>query len=181
MNPLIDGVYPTPPDLRIYKRRISSHNRYQQVPLYFVFILLTHRSNILFDKPIITMRFSSALNLAFASACIAAPAQQVLSDGGPSRPNDPDFPVLQPLPFNGTIPGIDYDLIAKLKTSPNAVTRAALLPDSAFKFDFVDPPNVPSAKLQGRGGTLTNAIGSTMPALIGNGASMAVGFTKPCG
>jgi len=120
--------------------------------------------------------------MAFASTCIAAPTQQVLSDdGGPSRPNDPDFPILQPLPFNATIPGIDYDLIAKLRTSPNAVTRAALLPDSAFKFDFINPPNVPFAKLQGRGGTLTNAIGLTMPALIGNGAAMAVGFTEPCG
>jgi hypothetical protein len=128
------------------------------------------------------MLFQSALSLAFASACIAAPTQQQpLSDGGPSRPNDPDFPLPQPLPFNGTIPGIDYDLIAKLRTSPNAVTRAALLPDSAFKFDFINPPNVPFARLQGRGGTLANAVSLTMPALIGNGASMAVGFTKPCG
>ncbi|KAF2111264.1 RmlC-like cupin domain-containing protein, partial [Lophiotrema nucula] len=56
-----------------------------------------------------------------------------------------------------------------------------LLPDEAFKFDFIDPPNVAFAKLEGRGGTLVNAIGLTMPALVGNGAAAAIGFTKPCG
>jgi hypothetical protein len=57
----------------------------------------------------------------------------------------------------------------------------ALLPNSAFKFDFINPPEIPFAKLAGRGGTLVNAASITMPALIGNGASAAIGFTKPCG
>lgn len=118
---------------------------------------------------------------------LTSPLQQkVLStattdDGGPSRPNDPDFPLLQPLPFNATIPGVDYDLIAKLRTSPNAVTRHALLPDEAYKFDFINPPDIPFAQLKGRGGTLVNALSLTMPALIGQGAAAAIGFTKPCG
>ena len=110
-----------------------------------------------------------AISLALASTGLAAPAQKVLGDdGGPSRPNDPEFPLPQPLPFNATLPGVDYELFAKLKTSPNYVTRAALLPDDAFKFDFINPPNVPFAKLEGRGGTLVNALGLTMPALVGN-------------
>jgi hypothetical protein len=120
--------------------------------------------------------------LAFASASLATPLQQVLKDdSGPSRPNDPDFPLIQPLAFNQTLPGVDYDLIAKLRTSPNAVTRHALLPDGAYKFDFINPPDIPFVKLSGRGGTLVNALSLTMPALIGNGASAAIGFTKPCG
>jgi hypothetical protein len=123
-----------------------------------------------------------AATLVFASASLATPLQQVLkNDGGPSRPNDPDFPLIQPLAFNATLPGVDYDLIAKLRTSPNAVTRHALLPDEAFKFDFINPPDVPFVKLSGRGGTLVNALSLTMPALVGNGASAAIGFTKPCG
>ena len=97
------------------------------------------------------------------------------NDGGPSRPNDPDFLLPPALAFNQTLPGVDYDLIAKLRTSPNAVTRHALLPDSAYKFDFINPPNVPFVKLEGRGGTLVNALSLTMPALIGNGASAAIG------
>jgi len=122
------------------------------------------------------------VNLAVASFTLASPLQEVLvNNGGPSRPNNADFPLPQPLPFNGTIPGVDYDLIAKLRTSPNQVTRHALLSDDAFKFDFINPPKIPFAKLQGKGGTLVNALSLTMPALIGNGAAAAIGFTKPCG
>lgn len=126
------------------------------------------------------VQFSASLLL--ASVGMAKPFQQVLADdGGPSRPNDPDFPLPPPLAFNQTLPGVDYDLIAKLRTSPNAVTRHALLPDSAYKFDFINPPNIPFSTLKGRGGTLVNALSLTMPALIGNGAAAAIGFTKPCG
>jgi hypothetical protein len=125
----------------------------------------------------------STINLVLASTCLAAPAQEVLAGNSvdPSRPNDPVFPLPQPLPFNATLPGIDYELFAKLKTSPNQVTRAALLPDEAFKFDFMNPPNVPFSKLEGRGGTIVNADSLTMPALVGNGAAASIGFTKPCG
>jgi hypothetical protein len=129
------------------------------------------------------MKFQiSAITLALVTYVQASPVQQVLADdGGPSRPNDPDFPLFPALPFNTTIPGIDYDLIAKLRTSPNAVTRHTLLPDDAFKFDFINPPNNPFVKLEGRGGRLINAFGITMPSLIGQGASAAIGFTEPCG
>lgn len=120
--------------------------------------------------------FISTLSLALASVSMGSPVQQVLLE-----PQDPEFPIPQPLPFNGTVPGLDYALFAALKTSPNAVTRAALLPDSAFKFDFINPPDVPFARLEGKGGTLVNAISLTMPALVGNGAAAAIGFTKPCG
>ena len=123
-----------------------------------------------------------AFTLGLLTYAQASPAQQVIADdGGPSRPNDPDFPLFPALPYNATMPGVDYDLIAKLRTSPNAVTRHALLPDDAFKFDFINPPNNPFAKLEGRGGRLINAFGVTMPSLIGQGASAAIGFTEPCG
>lgn len=126
--------------------------------------------------------FSLATILALTSAALATPLQKILADdGGPSRPNDPDFPLPPALPYNATVPGVDYDLIAKLRTSPNQVTRHALLPDDAFKFDFINPPDIPFARLRGRGGTLVNAIGLTMPALIGNNAAAGIGFTKPCG
>ncbi|KAF1964816.1 RmlC-like cupin [Bimuria novae-zelandiae CBS 107.79] len=120
--------------------------------------------------------------LVLTSTSLASPLQKVLADGGgPPRPNDPDFPLLAPLPFNTTLPGIDYDLIAKLRTSPNSVTRHALLQDDTFKFDFINPPDIPFATLKGRGGTLVNAFSITMPALVSNGAAAAIGFTKPCG
>jgi hypothetical protein len=124
-----------------------------------------------------------AVILALASITLSSPVQQVLADdGGPSRPNDPDFPLPQPLPFNATLLGIDYNLIARLRTSPSAITRHALLPDDAFKFDFLNPPkDNPFAVLEGRGGRIVNAFGITMPALIGNGAAASIGFTEPCG
>jgi hypothetical protein len=126
--------------------------------------------------------FAITAILALTCTSLASPLQKLLADdGGPSRPNDPDFPLPPALPYNATVPGVDYDLIAKLRMSPNQVTRHALLPDDAFKFDFISPPENPFATLRGRGGTLVNALGITMPALIGNGAAAAIGFTKACG
>ena len=114
--------------------------------------------------------------LALASTCTASPVQQVLG-----KPHDPEFPLPQPLPFNTTVHGVDYDLYAKLKTTPNHAARAALLPDAAYMFNFINPPNNPIAKAVGRGGDLVMANSITMPALAGNIISAGIGFTKACG
>jgi hypothetical protein len=123
-------------------------------------------------------RYLSTVGLIFLRFCAASPVQQIL---GQDAQADPGFPLPPALPFNATLPGVDYELYARLKTAPSYVARAAMLPDEAFKFDFINPPNVSGAVLQGKGGTLVNALGSTMPALIGNGAAAGIGFTKPCG
>jgi hypothetical protein len=114
--------------------------------------------------------------LTLATSCLAAPASQE-----PLAPTSTPFPIPQPLPFNATIPGVNYALIAALKDAPNAIARIALLEDSDFTFDFISPPDIFGAKLEGKGGTLVDAFSDTMPALTGNGMGLAVGFTKPCG
>ena len=111
--------------------------------------------------------------LAFSAISMAAPTQTPLTDT-----SSKEFPIPQPLPFNATIPGVNYDLIAKLRDSPNAITRIALLQDADFAFDFVSPPNVPAGIFNGKGGTLVTATSVSMPALVDNGMAMAVGFTK---
>lgn len=118
--------------------------------------------------------FASAILLGL---CMALPSQKVMPK---ADPEDLEFPLPQPLPENGTLPSVDYELYERLHTAPSAGARIALLPDSAFKFDYLDPPegNV-LAKFEGKGGSFINAIGATMPGLVGDGISMSVGFTKP--
>lgn len=55
-------------------------------------------------------------------------------------------------------PGIDYDVIAKLGTSPNAVRRHTLLPDGAYRLDFTNSSNLPLSALKEPGGTLVIAL-----------------------
>lgn len=86
------------------------------------------------------------------------------------------------LSIGQVIPATNYSLIAALRASPNQVTRIALLEDSDFVFDFLNPPNEnPFANQTGRGGSLINAFSVDFPALVDTGMAMAVGFTKPCG
>jgi len=99
-----------------------------------------------------------------------------------TRIPDPLYPLGTGMPYGEIAPGVNYSLIAALRASPNAVTRIAMLEDSDFVFDFLNPPTDNGfASLDGRGGSLINAFSSTFPALIDNGMAMAVGFTKPCG
>ncbi|KAE9378299.1 RmlC-like cupin [Stipitochalara longipes BDJ] len=115
--------------------------------------------------------------LAFAAFTTAAPTQEIL--GGP---DEEQFPIPQPLPFNATLPGVNYELIAKLRDAPNAVARIAMLEDKDFFFDFISPPlNVAGTIAQGKGGKFIAASASNMPGLVDNGMAMAVGFTKACG
>jgi hypothetical protein len=112
------------------------------------------------------------LFLAVTTCVLGAPRQQ------PIQAADPGFPIPQPLPYNATIPGVDYNLIAKLRTAPNAVARIAMLRDEDFKFDFINPPDIVGSKLEGKGGTIVNAFVSTFPALVNNGMGLAVAFNK---
>jgi hypothetical protein len=102
-----------------------------------------------------------------------APTQSILSGG-----DQGEFPIPQPLPFNATIPGVNYDLIAELRASPDQITRIALLEDSDFKFDFRNPPPLPAAVAQGKGGKIVLADVKSMPALADTGSSLAVAFME---
>lgn len=110
-------------------------------------------------------------NIAALSA--AAPIQEPIT-----IQDSPEFPIPQPLPFNATIPGVDYDLIAKLHAAPNQVSRIALLEDEDFGFDFISPLNQNGVQT-GEGGTLPIAISRVRPALVGNGMAAGIGFAKP--
>ncbi|KAJ6560728.1 RmlC-like cupin domain-containing protein [Mycena sp. CBHHK59/15] len=70
------------------------------------------------------------------------------------------------------------DLVGQLRQAPTAVDRVNLLPnDTQFVFNFFDP----AAKATvGAGGSIVLANTATFPAVVGNGAAMAVGFLAPC-
>ena len=123
------------------------------------------------------MRLSTKV-LGLAALCgtaIAAPKQKPIQTTA-----DPEFPIPQPLPENGTLPGVDYELIARLKNAPNMIARIAMLKDEDFKFDYINPPkDNPFAQLKGRGGTIVNAFSFSMPALVGNNMGLSVAFTEP--
>lgn len=144
--------------------------------------ILSHITILLFAIPqtiVLARMLCLTLSLlALSGLSLGAPSQEPITF--PVKAKDsPEFPIPPPLPFNGTIPGVDYDLIAKLKTSPNAITRIALLKDSDFAFDFISPPKIPGIEFKGEGGFFVNAQGLSMPALIENGMSLSVAFTKP--
>ncbi|KAJ6560730.1 RmlC-like cupin domain-containing protein [Mycena sp. CBHHK59/15] len=72
----------------------------------------------------------------------------------------------------------EADLVGKLRLAPVATDRITLLSsDDEFAFDFFDPTK---AATVGEGGKLVTANSATFPAVIGNGAAMAVGFLGPC-
>ncbi|KAJ7470949.1 RmlC-like cupin domain-containing protein, partial [Mycena latifolia] len=73
---------------------------------------------------------------------------------------------------------IPTDLVGKLRLAPTAVDRVNLLPDdSQFVFDFFDPAAKATA---GKGGKVITANAATFPAVVGNGAAMAVGLLEGC-
>ncbi|RSL53539.1 hypothetical protein CEP53_007734 [Fusarium sp. AF-6] len=117
------------------------------------------------------MQFMSMLLL--AGTALAAPAS--VSE----RANDSIDNVLPPIVPINTRSG-DRDLIAKLLTAPTQVERAKLLDQPGdYVFDFEAATG--SGESKGKGGRSTSATALTMPALIGNGASMTVAFLGPCG
>ncbi|KAF8208538.1 RmlC-like cupin domain-containing protein [Mycena galopus ATCC 62051] len=74
---------------------------------------------------------------------------------------------------------VNDTLITELKDAPTAVNRINDLPeDSQFIFDFFDPANAPAP---GAGGEVVLANAASFPAVIGNGAAMAIGLLGPCG
>ena len=74
----------------------------------------------------------------------------------------------------------NIDLIHNLELAPTAVDRFDLLQDSDFVYDFLAPPPG-DAVTTGKGGHTVKADRKLMPALIGTGVSMTVGFIGPCG
>lgn len=71
----------------------------------------------------------------------------------------------------------ELSLTQRLFLADSAADRFPLLPDNKqFVFDFNQPQKNP-----GKGGELIAANRKTFPALVGTGASMAVGRVKPCG
>ncbi|RDA87549.1 hypothetical protein CP532_3945 [Ophiocordyceps camponoti-leonardi (nom. inval.)] len=115
------------------------------------------------------MLLSSTLLLAIP--CLALPSK-------PTQEINTILPPLVPInPRSG-----NADLIAKLLTSPTQVDRFALLDQPGdFIFDFNGNSTTSGPRTEGRGGFTLAATSRTMPALIGNGAAMTVGFLGPCG
>ncbi|SCO87586.1 probable spherulin 1A precursor [Fusarium oxysporum] len=74
----------------------------------------------------------------------------------------------------------DRDLISRIITAPTQAERVKLLNRPGdYVFDFKAGTGAEEA--HGKGGRSVSATALTMPALIGNGASMTVAFLGPCG
>ncbi|KAL4807122.1 RmlC-like cupin domain-containing protein [Aspergillus unguis] len=74
------------------------------------------------------------------------------------------------------------DLIQSLLLSATQADRASLLTEPGdFIFDFNAAAAPDGAVSSGDGGSSVAANSKTFPALIGNGASMTLGFLGPCG
>ncbi|KAJ6577729.1 RmlC-like cupin domain-containing protein [Mycena capillaripes] len=73
---------------------------------------------------------------------------------------------------------VPSDIVSQLKLAATAVDRINLLPDDKqFLFNFFDPA---AKAATGAGGKIVTANAATFPAVIGNGAAMAVGFLDGC-
>ncbi|KAG4422080.1 hypothetical protein IFR04_004821 [Cadophora malorum] len=75
----------------------------------------------------------------------------------------------------------DPEFFEKLASAPNAVLRQELLSDSDFVFDFQNPCDGEGATAMGDGGKIVRADRASMPALLGQGGAVAIGFLGPCG
>ncbi|PHH92749.1 hypothetical protein CDD83_5373 [Cordyceps sp. RAO-2017] len=118
------------------------------------------------------MHFSRvSFTLLLAGVGIAAPSSE------PGADIDDALPPVVPV---NTRSGND-DLIARLMTAPTQADRVRLLDQPGdFVFDF-NNMTTPGARTQGRGGSTIAATSRTMPALIGNGEAVTLGFLGPCG
>ncbi|KAJ4137175.1 hypothetical protein NW768_002756 [Fusarium equiseti] len=120
------------------------------------------------------MQFLSMLLL--AGSALAAPSAPSSHQSRAAPSIDDMLPPIVPI---NTRSG-DRDLISKIITAPTQVERLKLLDQPGdFIFDFKAATGAGEAK--GKGGRSVSATALTMPALIGNGASMTVAFLGPCG
>ncbi|KAJ7036695.1 RmlC-like cupin domain-containing protein [Mycena alexandri] len=82
-------------------------------------------------------------------------------------------------PVSSASTAVPSDIVAELREAPTAVDRVNLLPnDQQFVFNFFDPA---VKAVAGAGGKIITANAATFPAVVGNGAAMAVGLLEPCG
>ncbi|PHH81761.1 hypothetical protein CDD82_7931 [Ophiocordyceps australis] len=127
------------------------------------------------------MRFPS-LSYPLLLVSVAAGAPHWRQDAARQQHNYSDIEASLPpvVPIN-TRSGND-ELITKLMTAPTQVDRIKLLNQPGdFLFDFNANSTTSGTPTRGRGGFTLAATSRTMPALIGNGGAMTVGFLGPCG
>ncbi|KAH7190372.1 RmlC-like cupin domain-containing protein, partial [Fusarium oxysporum] len=112
-----------------------------------------------------------------AGSALAAPRAAQSSSHLP-RGDSIDYMLPPIVPIN-TRSG-DRDLISRIITAPTQAERFKLLNQPGdYVFDF--KAGTGAGEAHGKGGRSVSATALTMPALIGNGASMTVVFLGPCG
>jgi len=125
------------------------------------------------------LKFTSVAVLAsLASSALAAPRPNPVVEER-QAPATVEYG-LEPSPTYTGNAYANLELISSLITAPLQLDRIALLKDQDFIFDFRNP----LGKIQvatGNAGRVVVANRKTMPALIGTGSAMAMGFLGPCG
>ncbi|KAL2842059.1 RmlC-like cupin domain-containing protein [Aspergillus pseudoustus] len=129
------------------------------------------------------MRFITTISL-LAGTALAIPTGPSTSTSVPAPSTTPSAniddllpPIVPVNPRSG-----NEELIQKLILAPTQQDRAKLLNEPGdFIFDFNEAGAPESSEAKGLGGFSIAAHAKTMPALIGNGASMTLGFLGPCG
>ncbi|KAK6539409.1 hypothetical protein TWF694_009634 [Orbilia ellipsospora] len=132
------------------------------------------------------MHFRASTSLALlafaATTVLAAPAAEPAPVPNKVEKRQAATAVLgeEPSPtYTGRAYG-NLELIASLVTAPLQLDRIALLKDEDFIFDFRNPPGEIQVAT-GNGGRTVIANRKTLPALIGTGSGMTMGFLGPCG
>ncbi|CZS90998.1 hypothetical protein WAI453_003837 [Rhynchosporium graminicola] len=75
----------------------------------------------------------------------------------------------------------DLALFEKLTSAPNANIRQSYLSDADYVFDFKNKCDTEGFIASGKGGEVVRADRASMPALVGQGGAVAIGFLGPCG
>lgn len=91
------------------------------------------------------------------------------------------MPPPPPPPAPAPAPAPSAALIQSLVTAATALDRLNLLTDADYVYDFNSATPVPGATATGHGGRTVAANRKTFPAVIGNGASVVIGYLGPCG
>ncbi|KAL3435933.1 RmlC-like cupin domain-containing protein [Aspergillus tetrazonus] len=129
-----------------------------------------------------TQFISTSLSLSLlAGSALAIPtgsySHSNSTDGSGSNIDSLLPPIVPVNPRSG-----NKELITSLLLAPTQADRAALLTEPGdYIFDFNEDGAPEGAEAKGLGGFSIAAHSKTFPALIGNGASMTLGFLGPCG
>ncbi|KAL4864700.1 hypothetical protein BDV12DRAFT_200863 [Aspergillus spectabilis] len=129
------------------------------------------------------MRFTQITFFPLLAATVLGVPTAPKPQATPSNPDQyTDIGSILPLVVPINTRSGNQDLISKLILAPTQADRVKVLDQPGdYIFDFNESGAPGASESKGLGGFSVAANAKTMPSLIGNGASMTLGFLGPCG